>query len=89
MRAPDDFTGPANTGDSGVFTATAMNLLIGHSEGRPEMARQQSGPRAWCAEATRDCYPLWPVWADKTVARLVRVPPRYINGRGSGEGRNL
>jgi hypothetical protein len=62
MRAPDDFTGPANTGDSGVFTATAMKLLIGHSEGRPEMARQQSGPRAWCAEATRDCYPLWPVW---------------------------
>jgi hypothetical protein len=62
MRAPDHFTGPANTGDSGVFTATAMSLLVGHSEGDPEAARQQPGPRAWCAEARRDRLPLWPVW---------------------------
>jgi hypothetical protein len=85
MRAPDDFTGPANTGDSGVFTAMAMSLLVGHSEGGPETARQHSGPRAWCAEAKRDRLPLWP--ADKTIARLVRVPARYINARGSGEDR--
>ena len=68
MRAPNDLTGPANTGDSGVFTATAMSLLIGHSEGGPEMARQQSGPRAWCAEATRDS-PALAGMADKTTAR--------------------
>jgi hypothetical protein len=65
MRAPDDFTGSANTGDSGVFTATTEppgRPLGGGSDGSAT-----AGPRAWCAEATRDCHPLWPVWQPRPL----------------------
>lgn len=44
MRAPDEFTGPANTGDSGVFTATAMSLLVGHSEEIPRRRGNSQAP---------------------------------------------
>jgi hypothetical protein len=60
MRAPDDFTGPPNTCDSGVFTAMAMSLLVGHLEGVP---RWLGSPMLGCVEATRDCRPLWPIQA--------------------------
>lgn len=75
MRAPDDFTGAPNTCDSGVFTATATSLLIGHPEGVPRSLGQ---PRAWCVKAMRDCRPLWPVCRQETspgwYGRFMGIP---------------
>jgi hypothetical protein len=63
MRAPDAFTGPANTGDSGVFTATAMSLLIRHSEVVPRWLGNGQGPLL----GARKPPPLWPVWQTRPL----------------------
>jgi hypothetical protein len=75
MRAPDGFTGPPNTCDSGVFTATATSLLIGRPEGVPRSLGQ---PRAWCVKAMRHCRPIWPVCRQETspgwYGRFMGIP---------------